>query len=95
MARQTEWLTIEWLTFFFSYFSVFHFLKIVNIVKIAAKILFLARCKFMITLLRLLKLKENFSHTHTHTQKSSELFNSEPFNLVQIILTQFTRHVLR
>lgn len=66
MARQTEWLTIEWLTFFFSYFSVFHFLKIVNIVKIAAKILFLARCKFMITLLRLLKLKENFSHTHTH-----------------------------
>lgn len=81
--------------FFFLYFSVFHFLKIVNIVKIAAKILFLARCKFMITLLRLLKLKENFSHTHTHTQKSSELFNSEPFNLVQIILTQFTRHVLR
>ena len=67
MARQTEWLTIEWLTFFFSYFSVFHFLKIVNIVKIAAKILFLARCKFMITLLRLLKLKENFSHTHRHT----------------------------
>lgn len=92
MARQTEWLTIEWLTFFF---PIFHFLKIVNLVKIVAKILFLARYKFMITLLRLLKLEENFSHTHTHTQQSSELFNSEPFNLVQIILTQFTRHVLR
>lgn len=52
------------------FFPIFHFLKIVNLVKIVAKILFLARCKFMITLLRLLKLEENFSHTHTRTRSN-------------------------